>query len=1101
MRSFSQNAEDKEVPTELFYYFDSELEKLDREIAVLEAEYKETWSLAALISLKQKKLKKEVLNIYGSKAVKRSMVNLKGFAYFSASENFLSKQKALEEKYDLKINISADEETLEATKGLGTKVLKTITRNESSVNNRRIDIDFHAYLSNYSVGYKIKLSEVLLNELSDKASFEEKIYELSAGSSANELATAKFMTELETFLSVLKLKLDSKNISELWQLCNAPDSTITFMTPAGKPFTLLLNKLSKVAFSYNDEDPQTFEKFDFFADGALQSFTYNKLNYVRCRLEKLREIFDGYYVEGSSCTNALVDTLSQKLQQQNKVVVVYACVVNGSMIFKANKVQVSPTVTWPTTVHTGSGTFMETLPLQFNTLTETSVVLSAAELTSKYSSASIRFLEELQICDRDYIPSAITVANLITACPKIISQCYSLERLIDDFDLTKHLQSVNNNVTPQTRTPLQLYQDKVAMLIQRAKELRGYANSTANTDSQTNKFTTPAQITDYVNDMSNVCALNFISNSERIRLLRILAIVNGWATHDAIVTLFETINLEISDANTIAFFDALTAPANNCNTKSLLAKIYQVINFNDYKKLNKVLCIKFKEKGDVVKHYFPENETEQFKSVFFYDDSYLLQSAPIGTHKYSVSINDNGSVTISRQVVDYQTTEVLPGDMGGPITHVAHWTIPLTFTLSPFTPITIVNRSSLASISEAASHASITIAPAIFLKYASDQTFNDDALRVSAVVVDVLTVASGPGLVWKAYRVGKMGLALYEGAQVLGALANLSANGLPANSESKKWIDKFNLIVAAWGGARILTNSKIFSPAYYSLVNEKPFIPLDKSEVKDLLKGYTSNKGKLVEHINDANTSKQVDEVMDYLERVVKAGNTYNDLRRFSDIRESILIIQELKQTNKLIHSLGASTDIQVAALHRYTANGNFLNVPMRKSGQLIFDEYSQEAFTAIISCLEELRKTSRLYTENVFRGRTYSLSEFNELFNGSLTEVPLYGFVSTTKNKSVALEFISKTATRLPGEKVKCILKIKPKNGVDVDDFSDWGTNLVASQHPNNQPQLEVLLEEGFFKIIGKPQPIKENGIPKIDSDGTPWMEVELEETFKKIR
>ncbi|PBQ32474.1 hypothetical protein CNR22_12060 [Sphingobacteriaceae bacterium] len=979
-RLFSQENEKADVPIEIVYYYDSELEKIEKEIAVLEEQYREAPSLTLLKSLNQKKLKKEVLNLYASKAVKRSFINLKTFAYFSASETFLTKQKELEEKYDIKINLSADEQTLEEVKGLGTKILKTFTKNESSYNNRRIDVSFHGNRSDFSVVYKISLSEPLATELAGTATFEEHTYNLSSTSSS-ELVTTKFIAALEKYLSVLKIKLDSKAISQLWELRNEPDSTITFMSPAGKPFTLLLSKLSKVAFSYNDEDIQTPEKYDFFADGSLQAFTYNNVNYTRCRLEKHRENFNGYYVDASDCKGILMDTLTKKISSLNKVVVVYGCVTNGELKFKATKVPVSSSVTWPTANHNGSGTFLQSLPVEFGGITGPTIELSGAALTSTYSVDSKRFLEALTICDRDYIPYAITVANIITLCPKIISQCYSLERLIDDFDLTKHLLSTSNNVIPQTRTPLQQYQDKVVMLLQRVKELQGYANNTITTDNQTKSITNPALVAEYVNDMSNICALNFISNAERIRLLKILILDNGWGTQDAMVRLFETLNLEVPDANIIAFFDALTNPSNNCGTRSLLAELYAIITFNDYKKLSKILCIKFKEKGEVVKHYFPGTITDQFKTVFFYDDSYLITAAPVGTHKYSISLNDNGSLNISKQVVDYQTIE--HANVHGVITNIrtAHWTYPLTFTLSPFTPITIVNRSSLSSIAEAASHATLTIAPAIFLKYAADQTFNDDALRISATVADVVSLATGPGLVWKAARIGKMGLALYEGAQVVGSLANITANGLPANSKVKKWIDEFNLLVTVWGGARILSNPKIFSPGYFDLADEKPFTAFDKSEVQALVKEYQLNKTELVEHIDDATTSKQVDEVMDYLGGMVKMARSSS--------------AQALYSKNIISKMSGFSDKIE-GLLSKNKLNGNFLTLGQFKELMLKSTSAMTQGEKDFVNII---RNSIPLPTSESILQKVFPISFMDGFFKAETNIKSIGGFIATAED------------------------------------------------------------------------------------------------------
>jgi hypothetical protein len=130
--------------------------------------------------------------------------------------------------------------------------------------------------------------------------------------------------------------------------------------------------------------------------------------------------------------------------------------------------------------------------------------------------------------------------------------------------------------------------------------------------------------------------------------------------------------------------------------------------------------------------------------------------------------------------------------------------------------------------------------------------------------------------------------------------------------------------------------------------------------------------------------------------------------------------------------------------------------------------------------------------TGNVFRGRTFSLADFNELFNSGNQNVPLKGFVSCTKNEAVAIDFLSKTS--LSGTKVKVIMKIKSKNGVYIDDISDYGINLQPTRHPTDLIQEEILLEEGMFKMIGQPILIKE-------IDGIKWYEVNLEELGVSIR
>jgi hypothetical protein len=102
----------------------------------------------------------------------------------------------------------------------------------------------------------------------------------------------------------------------------------------------------------------------------------------------------------------------------------------------------------------------------------------------------------------------------------------------------------------------------------------------------------------------------------------------------------------------------------------------------------------------------------------------------------------------------------------------------------------------------------------------------------------------------------------------------------------------------------------------------------------------------------------------------------------------------------------------------------------------------------------------------------------------------------------AVAIDFLTTSGANISGSKVKVIMKIKSKKGVDIDDISEWGVNRCSSNPLCNKKQEEVLLEEGMFKQIGQPKRIlNPDGNYKIDADGTPWYEVELEELGTPLR
>jgi hypothetical protein len=209
--------------------------------------------------------------------------------------------------------------------------------------------------------------------------------------------------------------------------------------------------------------------------------------------------------------------------------------------------------------------------------------------------------------------------------------------------------------------------------------------------------------------------------------------------------------------------------------------------------------------------------------------------------------------------------------------------------------------------------------------------------------------------------------------------------------------------------------------------------------------------------------------------------------------------ILNLKSGNKLTKSIGSATDVELASIHRYTENGGILNMPMRDGSEILigpvnFTEFQAQLYQHMISGLTKLRQTNRLVTGTVIRGRTYSLEDFNILFNSGNVNVPLKGMVSCTKSEAVAIDFLTKSGGAIDGTKVKVIMKIKSKNGVDIDDMSDWGVNLVQERHIGELIQEEVLLNEGLFKMTSPPVLINE-------IDGVRWYEVNLEELGIPLR
>ena len=285
------------------------------------------------------------------------------------------------------------------------------------------------------------------------------------------------------------------------------------------------------------------------------------------------------------------------------------------------------------------------------------------------------------------------------------------------------------------------------------------------------------------------------------------------------------------------------------------------------------------------------------------------------------------------------------------------------------------------------------------------------------------------------------------------------------------------------------------------IIRVKEGVTLDKDTKKALISLVRKSikQGKNIE--------VQVNAIDDIIVDGKKWVNGVGKLASHVDIQASLSTIANLKSTNKLTKSVGNVSDLELAVIHQYTVDGGVLNSPMRNGSETVlglvnFTEFQSQVYQTLKSGLAKLRLTNRLITSTVIRGRTFTLQDFNTLFNSGTANVPLKGFVSCTKNENVAIDFLSKSGANIQGQKVKVIMKIKPKAGVYIDDISDYGVNLQPTRHPTDLIQEEILLEEGYFKQIGTPKKIlNPDGTAKKDIDGTDWYEVELEESGTSLR
>jgi hypothetical protein len=225
----------------------------------------------------------------------------------------------------------------------------------------------------------------------------------------------------------------------------------------------------------------------------------------------------------------------------------------------------------------------------------------------------------------------------------------------------------------------------------------------------------------------------------------------------------------------------------------------------------------------VISH-LPTTDQQWLERQIFWDDSYIT-TPPVGTHKYSVDLQSNGNVRVSKNVVSGHELEYIAGD-GAAISSPIWDTNYTDVALSPFDLVLVTNRSSLSMLEIAgAPQNQPYLAPAIFLKYCSDKQFNDQAIKTTAIVLSSVAVLTGPISIFAAVQAGNIALALFEGVQFVGAVGDLVANS-STSQEVRDAVQYFNIIVSTWGISRIATSATKYTVDYLSGVKTGQMKPV-----------------------------------------------------------------------------------------------------------------------------------------------------------------------------------------------------------------------------------------------------------------------------------
>lgn len=178
---------------------------------------------------------------------------------------------------------------------------------------------------------------------------------------------------------------------------------------------------------------------------------------------------------------------------------------------------------------------------------------------------------------------------------------------------------------------------------------------------------------------------------------------------------------------------------------------------------------------------------------------------------------------------------------------------------------------------------------------------------------------------------------------------------------------------------------------------------------------------------------------------------------------------------NNLYGKFAGASEVEAASLHSYTVSSFSLNRKLNGVDLTPLTEYELKWINSMRDGLAEMRKKN-VFKGYIYRGQTlpedvvkskYLNPYLADQINAKVTEP---AFLSCTKDESVADYFVETSKGRLKSGAetgVSTKFYIKSKSGVDIDEISDYGKNLCATNPNCKQIQQEIFIENGkSFKI-----------------------------------
>jgi hypothetical protein len=389
-------------------------------------------------------------------------------------------------------------------------------------------------------------------------------------------------------------------------------------------------------------------------------------------------------------------------------------------------------------------------------------------------------------------------------------------------------------------------------------------------------------------------------------------------------------------------------------------------NKDNYARLMRALTAVSLSNENFVSSHLPSTDQQWLDRQIYWDDWTVLSLPPVGTHDYDITLNATGTLSIDKEVVDRHDSHI-QGQTASTY-YTAHWDEDYApIQLNPFDLVIITNRSSLGMIQVAGAQPNQPfLAPAIFLKYCEDKEFNSQAVTTTAVILSAVAVITGPGLIMAAVEAGNTALALFEGLQFVGAVADLIAN-VSASPALQEAVGIFNSIVGAWGISRLTVSGIKYTADYISGVRANVIGPVPLTTADDYCKRYDL----VTDWSNvDEATQAKMKRMRDLLGKQVAEG-TIESTTQFS---------------RATINGLnGFSNDIvTLAAQHDLTLE-EFIVLEGKAAAEMTAAERS---------VINQIRNSISSPSSNTIMQKVISRTEIDQYLDGTYSQIG--GFVST---------------------------------------------------------------------------------------------------------